>query len=303
MITWVRIDRGIHRDPKVLALSEGLSRPVDHVVGLLVRLFAEAVVHAPDGDLSSVTDTTLEAWVEWRGKRGRFSAEYRRMFAPDNKINAWERHNGKSVEIAKATAERVRQHRERKAAGGSTNGVRNANGTRDVTRTQREQNALEVSGVEVRGEVQDQKQLPARGASASPSRRRREPAALKPGAKYPHFSPADRQAVHAAWEKHIGPVDVGRLVREFAPAFAADPLPFTLPELAEAIDCARVEAICLDTARKSTIERASLTPERFVRRLNEHLAHARSPMVDPVTRRPTEWGAFVERWYGVGVAS
>lgn len=131
---------------------------------------------------------------------------------------------------------------------------------------------------------------------ASPSARARVPSAPKDPPKYPHFALADRQAAYAAWERHVGPVEFGELIKALGPAFKAAPT-FAMPDLERAIEYAAVEAKCLDTSKRSTVELSHLTPRTFVRRLNLHLERARLGLAQ--NGKPTEFGALVDRWYGV----
>lgn len=131
-LSWIRVDRDIARDPKVRALAFRLGVREAAAVGHCVLVFIEMAGGAKDGDLSEVSNLELESWARWGGKRGKFDAVFRELFAPDGKIKSWPKHNGDNIRLAEIEAERKRVNRMGDAEN-SENGKRR--GTRHTTAT------------------------------------------------------------------------------------------------------------------------------------------------------------------------
>jgi hypothetical protein len=88
------------------------------------------VQHAREGSLANITDSQLEAWATWHGKRGAFAAFFREQLCDEAGIvRAWEEYNGRSIRRAEAAKERSRAYREQQER------------ERHEARTEREQNA------------------------------------------------------------------------------------------------------------------------------------------------------------------
>lgn len=123
---WVAIDVHIAGDAVTHRLADRFRLRVAEAAGLLALTFAGMVQHARDGSLADITDSQLEAWATWHGKKGQFAAFFREQLCDDTgTVRAWEEYNGRSIRRAEAAKERSRVWREQQ----------------DKERTERTQNA------------------------------------------------------------------------------------------------------------------------------------------------------------------
>jgi hypothetical protein len=77
---WIRVDASAPNDPKMGELADYLRTARAHAFGLVSGVWCAMAEHAVDGDLTGVSDRTLEEWAGWTGKRGRFAAAFREIF-------------------------------------------------------------------------------------------------------------------------------------------------------------------------------------------------------------------------------
>lgn len=125
---WVAIDVHIAGDAVTHRLADAFRLRVAEAAGLLTLAYAGMAQHAQDGSLSSVTDSQIESWAFWHGKRGAFATFFRAQLCDEaGTVRAWERYNGASIREAKAGRTRMREYRAKKKA------ERSANGTQDGT--------------------------------------------------------------------------------------------------------------------------------------------------------------------------
>jgi hypothetical protein len=144
---WVAIDVHIAGDAVTHRLADQFRLRVAEAAGLLTLAFAGMAQHAQDGSLTDITDSQIESWALWHGKRGAFATFFRAQLTDDTgTVRAWEKYNGAAIREARAARERMQAYRARKrsereansTANGSGNGTPNgapnstANGTRDV---------------------------------------------------------------------------------------------------------------------------------------------------------------------------
>lgn len=109
---WIRVEVVIGDNPSIGAVADALGLRVTEAVGLCVLVFVKLPAHAKDGALATVTDSTLEQWAQWRGKRGAFARCFREFLCDaDGVVRDWERINGAAIRESEATAERVRNLR------------------------------------------------------------------------------------------------------------------------------------------------------------------------------------------------
>lgn len=145
---WVRVAVNIGSDPSVGGIADALRLQRPTAVGLCVLVFAQLPEHARTGDLSDVSDSTLESWAAWRGKRGAFAKAFREyLCGPDGVVKAWDKHNGAAIREADATRERVRNLRKK------------PNGTEDVRRTVGVTGGSDGTGRDVTGRTTSGKDL------------------------------------------------------------------------------------------------------------------------------------------------
>lgn len=134
---WVAIDVHIAGDAVTHRLAERFRLRVAEAAGLLTLAFAGMAQHAQDGALAEVTDSQIEAWAMWHGKRGAFAALFREQLCDeDGVVRAWEKYNGRSIRRAEAAKERSREWREQRERE-RTERAPSANGTHMRTHTVR----------------------------------------------------------------------------------------------------------------------------------------------------------------------
>lgn len=93
-MTWIRWDTEAPRSEVVAFIAHHLGLKVYAAHGLYVAMCLGFAVERPDGRIGEVTDTALESWAGWDGKRGRFAAVIRKWCAlsPDpDMLRGWHR--------------------------------------------------------------------------------------------------------------------------------------------------------------------------------------------------------------------
>lgn len=111
----------------------------------------------------------------------------------------------------------------------------------------------------------------AAGVTSSPKPRAARP---KSEAKYPHYPPEARQALHAMWQERVGACEFPKFVKLTAPLFASADGPLAdVPLLVRAIQCAKV----VEDTRGAT---RFLTPASFAQNVHEYLRYARMDGTD-----------------------
>lgn len=115
-MNWIKISVGVMQDPTLHALSEALGVSYPLTTGCLVGVLTCLPQHAPDGDLSTVSDRTIEQWAQWPGKRGKFAAQFRAyLCTPEGVVRSWAKWNGSAQREAQRAPERVKSWREKQA--------------------------------------------------------------------------------------------------------------------------------------------------------------------------------------------
>lgn len=89
-MTWLRWDTDAPHSDVVGHLAESLSVPLPYAFGLYVACCLGFGQHRPDGRVELVTDSTLEQWAYWPGKKGVFATAFRsRCVGPDGTLRGW----------------------------------------------------------------------------------------------------------------------------------------------------------------------------------------------------------------------
>jgi hypothetical protein len=111
---WIRLNTDSSRDPRVGELADRLKIPVRLAYGMVVAVWCAMGEHAPDGDLSRVSDSTIDEWAGWRrGDRHfkmthSFAAVFRTLFLNEASIDPdYAEQQGALVERAKKDRERM----------------------------------------------------------------------------------------------------------------------------------------------------------------------------------------------------
>lgn len=219
-MNWIRIAVGITRDPRVIALAEAVGVSVPTATGHVVGVLTSLPEGSDTGDLSGVSDRTLEQWALWSGKRGRFAAAFRAQLCNEQGVvRSWEKHNGSPLRLAKASSERAKAWRdERKANRLRTQNERSsdsvANASRTVLRDETRRDETN-SNKELRSDDTEAPVVPPRkrsGKKAAPER------------AFPYFGADDRARALAAFRK-LGDYNAGRIINAVGFAYrpATDP--------------------------------------------------------------------------------
>jgi hypothetical protein len=216
-VNWIRIAVGITRDPSIIGLSEAVGVSVPTTTGHVVGVLTSMPEGCPTGDLSAVSDATLEQWGLWRGRRGVFAAAFRaHLCDAQGVVRSWEKHNGASLRRAQEASDRAKKWREE----------RKANAQR--MRTDCVANAPRES---LRNETRRDDTTTTNNQPIAPRKR----AAHGEGPKFPHFPMPLCLDMHALWVSKFGAVTVPVFRKEFGPLFtiAEADRPTTAPTNAE----------------------------------------------------------------------
>lgn len=235
-MNWIRIDVGIMDDPRVGALAAALGVSVPLTTGHLVGVLRKLPTHAKDGDLSSVSASTIEMWAMWTGKRGKFAAAFRaHLCTAQEVVRGWEKHNGAAIREADAAKERMKKVREERR----TFAERSANNSRTISERSLQR---DVTGRDVTNN--NNQQITADAVAPSGPRVVRDAAqkAPKPAAKYPGFLQATCDAAYDLWLERAGAVEYPQFRKAFGPVFAKAETdrPTALPRDAELIPLVRL---------------------------------------------------------------
>jgi len=76
-MTWIRLDTDFTDHELIGTLAEALRIDPDRAAMTLIRVWGRLADFQPDGNLSRISDTTLEDWARWRGKRGGLAGVFR----------------------------------------------------------------------------------------------------------------------------------------------------------------------------------------------------------------------------------
>lgn len=248
-MNWIRVAVGIGRDPSLLRVAEALGVSVPLTTGSVVLVLTAMAEGCKNGDLSTVSDSTLEGWAMWRGKRGRFAAEIRaHLCDAQGVMRSWDKYNGQKLREMEADAERKRQWRaERRASGGRPVDETKTSGGRPPLRDETRRDETVLQQTTTAPDV----------AIAPPARGIRKP---KAEPKYPHFPAVLSDEIHEVWQSKAGAIAYPRIRKAFAPLLTApdDVRPPRYPRNTEMVPAV---SLYLD-ATSMTSEARFRTPER-----------------------------------------
>jgi hypothetical protein len=134
---WLRVDAHKVDSREVGEIADGLGIDVVTALGHVVALGGAIAEHTDDGNISGVSDSVLERWARWSGKRGAFAPVLRRALQSENgEYDNWHEEMGQLVE-------RRARDRKRKATGDSEETPPKSRGNstetgRDSTATERD---------------------------------------------------------------------------------------------------------------------------------------------------------------------
>jgi hypothetical protein len=155
-MNWVKIAVGIMDDPSVRQVAEAVGVSEVTTTGHLVGVFTNLATHAKNGDISQVSEATVEAWARWRGKRGKFAQAFRAYLCDQQGVvKAWEAYNGAAIRefehdrIRKAEARKKARDVRRTSAGQSSGrapDVHRYETRRDETKEKKTDRLVSTSG-------------------------------------------------------------------------------------------------------------------------------------------------------------
>jgi hypothetical protein len=109
---WIRVHAILIDKPVIARAVDALIVSEHTAVGLLVTFWGAVARNVVGGSLVGVTDSQIENWARWRGKRGRFAAFIREHHLDaDGRVREWEEYAG-ALEARRAT-ERTRLRNKR----------------------------------------------------------------------------------------------------------------------------------------------------------------------------------------------
>lgn len=89
-MTFIRLDTGFPEHEIIGELAEALHVHVDRAGMSLIRAWCKFGDYQQDGMATSISDTTLEKWAGWSGRRGRFATAFRdRCVEPGGRLKGW----------------------------------------------------------------------------------------------------------------------------------------------------------------------------------------------------------------------
>lgn len=119
---WIRVHANLATKPVVLRIVDQLGVHENEAVGLLVRFWGQMSQHGANGSVSALSDTEIERWAGWRGKRGIFAAFVRANHTDaQGRVREWDDYAGK-LEVRREK-EREKKRRQRSVSPGTTTGT------------------------------------------------------------------------------------------------------------------------------------------------------------------------------------
>ncbi|MBK7907551.1 MAG: hypothetical protein IPJ78_13455 [Gemmatimonadetes bacterium] len=279
MQSWIRVNVGVPDEPKVIGLADTLTIEPELALGHVIATWCRIGEHAPDGDLSAISDLVLERWAGWRGERGRYAAAFREAFVQEGRMPGWDRLQGKLIELAKK--DRARKE------GASAENPRNIPGSSVVT-------VQDVTGQDVTERARTATATTTTTTTA-PTRQPRESRHRVVAGQEPAPSRATWLTEPcAAWESTYGPgtFPMGQAARQLAPLRKAG---FSSTEIAVRLAWyLRVRGLDTADPDPAVIERTRFTPslKDFAQRFGAF---------DPSSGRGTGTGAYDPEWVSPGV--
>jgi hypothetical protein len=96
---WIRVDAHKVDSHEVDLLADELEIDVVLALGYVVTLGGAVAEHTEDGNIADVSDSLLERWARWKGKRGVFAPALRRALQNDaGEYDNWHEAMGQLVE-------------------------------------------------------------------------------------------------------------------------------------------------------------------------------------------------------------
>lgn len=189
---WIRVHARLIDKPVVGRLCEALRLKAPAAVGYLVTFWGSLSAHgSTNGDLTGITDTQIERWAMWEGKRGAFAQWVRTAHVDEaGRVRDWDTYQGALEQRREKERQRIANRREMLR-----------NGTQDVRAT-----------------VAQQPQDVATHARERDETRRDETKELQDQLRVRRQAPPPEWASSAAeqWAAKVGPITPRRAGRALA---------------------------------------------------------------------------------------
>lgn len=199
---WIRVHANLGGKPVTFRASEQLKVSENEAIGLLVRFWGSMSQLGDNGHVDRLTDTQIESWAGWRGKRGKFAAFIRGTHTDaEGRVNDWDEYAGKLEDRRAKDRDRKHNERERRrmSRGSSVAGHADvpSDGPRDVRKESQPTRANETKRDEtIRDEQRSSTQKDPKGGTnnANPSADA-PPAGSAPPARALDLSQLPRESV------------------------------------------------------------------------------------------------------------
>lgn len=97
-VYWIRLELGVHSNPKTIAAAESLSISEHAVVGHLTELWLWAARERPDGDLAGISDRAIDRISGWYDPGRSLAPVLREVgYIKGTLISAWDDVNGPAL--------------------------------------------------------------------------------------------------------------------------------------------------------------------------------------------------------------
>jgi hypothetical protein len=118
---WLRWDVETPNSDVASELAEALNIHVAQALGHYFACCSGFGAHRPDGNVHAVTDTTLEQWALWTGRKGRFAVAFRsRCMGENGIVRGWWRQDAL---LRKQAIDRAKPPFHRRGSPGGKSGV------------------------------------------------------------------------------------------------------------------------------------------------------------------------------------
>lgn len=136
---WIRVHANLGQKPIAHRCASALAVSVPTATGHLVLVWGAVSQFCENGSLASVTDQQIEAWAQWKGKRGKFAKFIREHHLDENgRCREWDDYAGaledrRAKDRARQAEYRKKRHGDITATSPLANGVTIRNETSTTT--------------------------------------------------------------------------------------------------------------------------------------------------------------------------
>ena len=118
MSTWIELHADIFWHKKTLGAAKQMKMDVHTTVGYLAHLWTWALDHAPDGNLSHLSDRDIALAAGWLSKPSGFVDALRSVhfIDGDGRLHNWDEYAGRLIDSRRRDRERKRAERVKRGA-------------------------------------------------------------------------------------------------------------------------------------------------------------------------------------------